>query len=158
MYCEKVTNLKEVRHVLEKLNKEAQAELKKLFGNDYKNVAFQIIRAVKNEKYLIRLAKTNEPVGVFGIIPQGVNEADKVGGIFFLTTDNLHKGNKIKLLKGAKRQIAIWEKEYSLIMDSCHKDNKTVAKWLHLLGFKPSKFEDNSIQIYYKGNIELYKG
>lgn len=154
MYQEKVTRLKDVRYVLERLNKEAQAELKKLFGNDYKNVAFQIIRAVKSEKYLIRLSKTNEPVGIFGIIPQD----SKVGGIFFLTTDNIHKGNKIKLLKGAKKQIAIWEKEYSLIMDSCHKDNKTVAKWLHLLGFKPSNFEDNDIQIYYKGDIKLYKG
>lgn len=158
MYQEKAIKLKEVRYVLERLSKEAVAELQKFFGNDYKNVTFQIIRASKGEKYLIRLAKNNEPVGVFGIIPQGVNENDKVGGIFFLATDNIHKGNKIKFLKGAKKQIAIWEKEYELLMDSCHKDNKTVAKWLYLLGFKPSKFEDDDIQIYYKGNIELYKG
>lgn len=154
MYQEKLTSLKDIRYILEKLNNEAVAELKKLFGNDYKNVTFKIIRVSIGEKYLIRLAKNNEPVGVFGIIPQD----DKVGGIFFLTTDNLHKGNKIKLLKGAKKQIAIWEQKYELIMDSCHKDNKIVAKWLHLLGFKPSKFEDNDIQIYYKGDIKLYKG
>ncbi len=149
MFSKKVTRLKDVRYVLERLNNEAVAELKKIYGTDYLRQTFDAIK--DTEIFVIRLKSNNEPVGVFGIIPQD----EKVGGIFFLTTDNLHKGNNIKLLKGAKRQIAIWEQKYELIMDSCHKDNKTVAKWLHLLGFKPSKFEDNDIQIYYKGDIEL---
>ena len=155
MYQEPLTKLQELKYVLERLNKEAVAELKKLFGNDYKNEAYKIIKNVKNEKFVIKLEKTKEPIGVYGLCGSNSKKTSSVG-IFFLTTDNLNKGNKIKLLKGAKKQIALWETKYKLIMDSCHKDNRIVAKWLHLLGFKPSKFQDEDIQIWYKGDLNEY--
>ncbi len=152
MYSEKLLNLNEIKYILERLNSEAVAELKVLFGNDYKNQAFQILRAAK-EKFVIKLEKTKEPVGLYGV----VHSTSSVAGIFFLTTNNLHKGNKIKLLRGAKNQISLWEKKYKLILDSCHKNNYIIAKWLRLLGFKPSEFQDNNIQIWYKGDLNEYR-
>ena len=156
MYSQRATSIKEIRYVLDNLNPEAVSELKTLFGNDYKKNAFQIIRAVTT-KYLIKLENTGEPVGIYGIIPM---KQKNICGIFFLTTNNLHKGNKIKLLKGAKKQIAIWEQKYETIMDSCHKTSETIKKWLKLLGFKPSGWEDNNIEVYYKGvwSDEIEKG
>lgn len=156
MYSQKAISVKEIRFVLDNLNPEAVSELKTLFGEGYKKNAFQIIRAVTN-KHIIKLEKTNEPVGVYGIIPM---KQKNVCGIFFLTTENLHKGNKIKLLREAKKRIAIWEQQYETIMDSCHKTSTTIQKWLTLLGFKPSGWEDNDIHVYYKGkwNDEIEKG
>lgn len=153
MYAEPIKNLKDVRTVLDNLNIACVNELKKLFGNDYKKQVFQIIRAVKKEKYLIRLKSTNEPVGVFGLIP--INKFS--GGVFLLTCDNLHDGNIITFLRSARRKINDWCNRYKLLIDSCDKQNETIKKWLSLLGFKPSDYEDDNFIDYYKGNIDYYE-
>ncbi len=156
MYSQRATSIKDIRYVLDNLNPEAVYELKTLFGESYKKNAFQIIRAT-TIKNIIKLKDTNEPVGVYGLIPM---KNPKHCGIFFLTTNNLQKGNITKLLREAKKQIAIWETQYETIMDSCHKSSETIKKWLTLLGFKPSGWEDNNIHVYYKGkwNDEIEKG
>lgn len=153
MYAERIRNLREVRTVLDNLCDDTVLELEKLFGKNYKNKTFQIIRAIKAERYIIKLKNTNEPVGVFGLIP--VN--DNSGGIFLLTCDNLHKGNLITFLKSARIQTDKWCEQYKLIMDSCYKKNETIKKWLRLLGFKPSEYQDNDFQVYYKGNLSYYE-
>ena len=155
MYGVKPKNEEEVLYVLERLNQNAIHELKLLYGKNYIQKALNTIFKKENEIVLIKLKKTNESVGVFGIIPI---ENTKFCGIFFLTTDNIHKGNKITLLKGANKQIKQWQQEYKLIMDSCLKSNETIIKWLTLLGFKPSEeYQDDNFQIYYKGDINDYK-
>lgn len=151
MYASISRNTREIKYVLNNLCDDTVLELVKLFGNNYKFKTFNIIRAL-GKKYIIKLKHTNEPVGLFGLIPQSNNTA----GIFLLTTDNLHKGNVITFLKGAKRQIEDWQSEYELIMDSCYKKNETIKKWLRLLGFKASVYQDNDFQVYYKGDIRLY--
>lgn len=151
MYASISRNTREIKYVLNNLCDDTVLELVKLFGNNYKFKTFNIIRAL-GKKYIIKLKHTNEPVGLFGLIPQSNNTA----GIFLLTTDNLHKGNVITFLKGAKRQIEDWQSEYELIMDSCYKENETIKKWLRLLGFKASVYQDNDFQVYYKGDIRLY--
>lgn len=125
-YAERVKSLREVRFVLDNLCNDTKIEVEKIFGDDYRKQIFQIIRLIKKERYIIRLKQTNEPVGVFGLIP--VNENS--GGIFLLTCDNLHKGNVITFLKSAKRQIDKWCEEYKLIMDSCYKQNETIKNGL----------------------------
>ena len=165
MYSTKATSVKEIRYVLDNLNPEAVSELKVLFGDSYKKNAFQIIRAT-TVKSIIKLKDTNEPVGVYGLVPLKVGSQSgltphpnphikkrekRIAGTLFLTTSNLHKGNIIKLLRTAKKQIEIWQNQYSTILDSCHKSSKTIQKWLTLLGFKPSGWEDNDIHVYYKG-------
>lgn len=151
MYASISRNTKEIKYVLNNLCDDTVLELVKLFGNNYKFKTFNIIRAL-SKKYIIKLKHTNEPVGLFGLIPQSNNTA----GIFLLTTDNLHKGNVITFLRSAKRQIEDWQSEYKLIMDSCYKKNETIKKWLRLLGFKASVYQDNDFQVYYKGDIGLY--
>lgn len=151
MYASISRNTKEIKYVLNNLCDDTVLELVKLFGNGYKFKTFCLIRAL-NKKYIIKLKHTNEPVGLFGLIPQSNNTA----GIFLLTTDNLHKGNLITFLRSAKRQIEDWQSEYKLIMDSCYKKNETIKKWLRLLGFKASVYQDDDFQVYYKGDIGLY--
>lgn len=151
MYASISRNTKEIKYVLNNLCDDTVLELVKLFGNSYKFKTFCLIRAL-NKKYIIKLKHTNEPVGLFGLIPQSNNTA----GIFLLTTDNLHKGNVITFLRSAKRQIEDWQSEYKLIMDSCYKKNETIKKWLRLLGFKASVYQDDDFQVYYKGDIGLY--
>ncbi len=151
MYASISRNTKEIKYVLNNLCDDTVLELVKLFGNNYKFKAFNLIRAL-SKKFVIKLKKTNEPVGLFGLIPQ----SDNTAGIFLLTTDKLHEGNLITFLKGAKKQIEEWQTEYKLIMDSCYKKNETIKKWLILLGFKPSVYQDDSFQVYYKGDIGLY--
>ena len=153
MYAERIKNLREVRTVIDNLCDDTVIELKKTLGKNYKQKTFQIIRAIRKEKFIIKLKNTNEPVGVFGLIP--VN--DNAGGIFLLTCDNLHKGNLITFLKGARKQTDEWCEEYKLIMDKLYKKNETIKKWLRLLGFKPSEYQDNDFQVYYKGNLSYYE-
>lgn len=153
MYGERIKSLKEVRFVIDNLCYDTVLELKKTLGKDYKRKTFQIIRAIRKDKFIIKLKSTNEPVGVFGLIP--VNE--KAGGIFLLTCDSLHKGNLITFLKGARKQIDEWCEEYELIMDNLYKQNETIKKWLRLLGFKPSEYQDDDFQVYYRGNLKYYE-
>lgn len=150
MYYSITRNIKEIKYVLNNLCEDTVVELVKLFGNNYKFKTFCLIRAL-NKKYIIKLKHTNEPVGLFGLIPQ----SDDSAGIFLLTTNNLHKGNMITFLKGAKRQIEDWQSEYKLIMDSCYKKNEIIKKWLRLLGFKASIYQNDDFQVYYKGDITV---
>ncbi len=155
MYCDfkiRTSSLKEITVVLSELCDAAKEELRKIYGDDFiYPVAEEIIKA--QQKAFIRLKSTDEAVGVFGLTDQG----NKVGGIFLLTTDNLYKGNMTTLLRGAKKQIKEWEKDYDLLLDNCCKKNIHIQKWLELLGFKPSEeYQDDNFQIYYKGNPGLY--
>ncbi|MDY6358435.1 MAG: hypothetical protein SPL73_05690 [Cyanobacteriota bacterium] len=146
----KYSSIQTVEYVLENLCDDTVIELKKIFGNDYIKQTFETIK--NSEIFVIVLKHNPEPVGLYGLIEQSNNSA----GIFFLTTKNLHKGNIITLLKRAKKQIEEWSKKYSLIMDNCYKENKTIQKWLKLLGFKPSTHQDDDFQIYYIGDINGY--
>lgn len=139
-----------VEAVLMNLCEDTKTELIKNFGDDYIDETFDIIQ--DTEINVIRLKSNNEPVGLYGVIPQENNSA----GIYLLTTDNLHKGNVITFLKQAKKQVNEWSQKYSLIMDNCYKKNETIKKWLKLLGFKPSQYQSEEFQIYYKGDINEY--
>jgi len=144
-----------VEAVLDNLCEDTKTELKKIYkSSEDSNYLEQTFQAIKDsEIFVVKLQKTNEPVGLYGLIPQDNESA----GIFLLTTDNLHKGNIITFLKGAKKQVEEWSKTYKLIMDNCYKQNKTIQKWLTLLGFQPSEYQDEDFQIYFKGDINLYK-
>ena len=145
------SSISTVERVLETLHADTVAELKKKYGVDYIRLTFEAIK--DSEIHVIRLQKTKEPVGLYGLI----QDTESSAGIFLLTSENLHKGNLITFLKRARKQINEWSKEYQLIMDYCDKQNKTIIKWLTLLGFKPSQYEDEDFQIYYKGDISLYE-
>lgn len=144
-----------VEAVLDNLCEDTKTELKKIYKtSDDSNYLQCTLDAIKDsEIFVVKLQENNEPVGLYGLIPQDNESA----GIFLLTTDNLHKGNLITFLKGAKKQVDEWSKQYKLIMDNCYKQNETIKKWLRLLGFKPSEYQDDNFQIYYKGDISLYK-
>lgn len=152
MYGLIADDTKEIKYVLDNLCNETVSELEIIFGDGYKTKTYNLIKTL-SEKFVIKLKKTNEPCGLFGLIPQGENAA----GIFLLTTDKLHEGNLITFLKGSKRQIEQWNTKFKLIMDSCSKKNETIKKWLVLMGFKPSHYQDDNFQIYYRGDIGLYK-
>lgn len=153
MYSDRVFKYTEALYVIKNLCNDTRKELELIYGNDYqKRVLEEIYKA--QEKYIIKLKNTDEAVGLFGLTFEG----EGVGGIFLLTTDNLHNGNLITFLRCTKLQIKEWEKNYKLIMDNCYKRNATIKKWLKLLGFKPSKHQNEDFQIYYTGDINLYGG
>ncbi|MBR3654836.1 MAG: hypothetical protein IKN62_05345 [Elusimicrobia bacterium] len=154
MYAEPIRSLIEVRTVLDNLCDDTVLELRHYLGKHWKSKTFQIIRAIKKEKFIIKLKENGKPVGLYGLVP--VNEHS--GGIFLLTCDDLHKGNIITFLKSARKQVDSWLDEYKLIMDSWYKKNETIKKWLILLHFKPSEFEDDNFQVWYKGDISYFKG
>ena len=139
-----------VEYVLENLHKDTADELKKIYGKHYIIKAFNEIK--DTDIFVIRLKSTNEPVGLYGLIPQ----SSKSAGIYLLTTKNLYNGNIIKFLRESKKQIHKWQAEYNLIMDYCSKENKIIQKWLTLLGFQPSNYQDDNFQIYYWGDLSLY--
>lgn len=157
MYSElldKTKSLSEVQYVLDNLSEETKEELHLLFGNDYKQRTFEII--IKTEIYIIRLKENNKPVGVYGLVP--VNDNDKYSkGIYLLPTNSLHEGNIITFLKGAKKQVLAWARQYGLIMDNLYKENKTIQKWLKLLGFLPSPYQNDIFQLYYIGDLSQYE-
>lgn len=152
MYSELLVQNKEktICYVLSHLHKRTRDELCEIYGSLYIDNTYREIK--DKEVFVIRLKNNNKPVGLFGLIPQ----SDKSAGIFLLTTDYLPEGNMITFLKGVKKQIRQWEKRYSLIMDNCYKQNKQIIKWLTLLGFRPSNYQDDKFQIYYKGDIDEY--
>lgn len=147
----KYDSIQIVEYVLENLCKDTVKELVKIYGKDYLKQTFQAI--TDTEIFVIKLKNNNEPVGLYGIIPLENNSA----GIYLLTTDNLHKGNIITFIKGARKQVKEWQKQYKLIMDNCYKQNKTIKKWLTLLGFQPSVYQNKNFQIYYIGDLSLYQ-
>lgn len=144
-------SIRVVEDVLENLCDDTKAELKMIYGEDYIKSVFEDIK--DTEIFVIRLKSNHEPVGIYGLIQL----EDYSAGIYLLTTQNLYKGNMITFLKGVRKQVNEWQKEYKLIMDNCRKKNKTIKKWLSLLGFLPSKYQNNDFQIYFKGDISLYK-
>ena len=107
-----------VEAVLDNLCEDTKTELKKIYKtSEDSNYLEQTFQAIKDsEIFVVKLQKTNEPVGLYGLIPQDNESA----GIFLLTTDNLHKGNIITFLKGTKKQVEEWSKTYKLIMDNCY--------------------------------------
>lgn len=137
--------------VIDNLCEKTKNELIQIFGNDYKDKTFETIK--DTEIFVIKLKANDKPVGLFGLIPQKENSA----GIYLLTTDELHDGNIITFLKGAKKQIKTWAKKYKLLMDTCNKQNDSIQKWLNLLGFQPSQYQDENFQIYCLGDINLYE-
>lgn len=153
MYAEQVKKSKEVSFVLNNLCADTEKELIANFGNDYKNYVINELKRLQRKYFVIKLKANNEPVGIYGLIPV----KKRVAGIFLLTTDNLHKGNVIGFLRGCKKQIDLWQKDYDLIMDLQFKENETVKKWLKTLGFQASElYQNDNFQVYYRGNIGLY--
>ncbi|MCD8378060.1 MAG: hypothetical protein LUB59_04650, partial [Candidatus Gastranaerophilales bacterium] len=69
---------------------------------------------------------------------------------------NMYQGNIVTFLKQARKQIDIWANKYDLILDNCCKKNEKIKKWLRLLGFKPSEYQNDKFRIYYRGDIKLY--
>lgn len=153
MYACEISDNSEIEFVLDNLCPEAKEELFKIFGKKYKNAVMNILECIAPKyKNIIKLKQNNMPVGIFGLIPE-----NKKAGIFFLTTDTMKKGNILTLLIQAKEYIKVWEKEFNLLMDSCYKKNSKIKKWLALLGFEPSQYQDDDFQVYFKGDLSLYK-
>ena len=97
MYPDKVQEGDE-EFVLNNLCNEAKKELTILFGNNFK---FEVLSRLKDvvHKFSIKLKKNDELVAIFGIF-----EVEKdIGGIYFLSTDNLKEGNIITLLRGSRK-------------------------------------------------------
>jgi len=157
MYSElldKTKSLSDVEFVLDNLSDETKEELFLLFGKDYKHRTFDIIK--NTEIFVIRLKENHKPVGVYGLI--SINENDNYSkGIYLLPTNSLHEGNIITFLKGAKKQVISWARKYGLIMDNLYKENKTIQKWLKLLGFLPSPYQNDNFQLYYIGDLSQYE-
>ena len=136
----------DIKVVLENLSELTKKELIVAFGEEY-------IKEILNTQaiclYLIRLKKENKPVGIFGLIEEEKN----IAGIFFLTTDEVYKGNMIKLIRTSKKIVDEWLKEYDVLLDDCHKDNEKVMRWLCLLGFKPTgRMKEGAFFEFYKGD------
>ena len=146
---DEISNDNEVRNVLNELHPKTKDELIKIFGKNYKERVFEEIKNAKR-KYLIKL-DDNTISGVFGVVEYKEN----IAGIFFISKDNL-KGHKISLLKKAHEVIRVFSREYELLFDSCYKKNKTIEKWLKMLGFKPSCIEAKGFRVFYIGNINLW--
>lgn len=143
----------DVEFVINNLCKDTEDELKIAFGENYKSKLLEELnKSPFGYKYAIILNSTSEIVGLFGIVPLNKYSA----GIYLLTTENLHKGNIITFIRQAKLYIKHWGKKYKLLMDTCYKRNKTIIKWLKILGFKPSEYQNNDLQIWYKGEIKYY--
>ena len=150
MYPDKVQEGDE-EFVLNNLCNEAKKELTILFGDNFK---FEILSRLKDvvHKFSIKLKKNDELVAIFGIF-----EVEKdIGGIYFLSTDNLKEGNIITLLRGSRKQVQSWMRDFSLILDTCFVENSSVRKWLILLGFiKVASGGDGVFEIFGKGDLLL---
>lgn len=146
MYVDDIT-VNDINFVVAHLCNKAIEELRVKFGNSFRydtlcylyNVPFRFIKTIK-------LKKTGETVGLFGLVPL----TDDSAGIFFLSTEKLYEGNMFLFLRETKKQIEAWNSKYEILLDDCYKQNKSVIKWLKILGFKPTADEDKNFQIYQK--------
>ena len=144
MFVDDIT-FKDIDYIVEHLCDKAIIELKEKFDKDYKFETLAYLTDVEFENIkCIRLKENNEPVALFGVIPLENNSA----GIFFLSTDNLYKGNMIQFLKGTKSYIDNWNQKYKILLDDCYKKNDSVIKWLKFLKFEPTESGDENFQIY----------
>lgn len=148
MYVDYLPEAVEIEVVLDNLSELTKAELIKAFGKDYKNSIINLLPFTKYT-YLIKLKADNSAVGIFGLIEETPDRA----GIFFLSTDEIYKGNMIKLIRTSKAVVDEWLKEYKVLLDDCHLDNEKVMRWLCLLEFKPTgKIKVGNFAEYYKGD------
>lgn len=146
MYVDDVT-VNDINFVVAHLCNKAIEELRVKFGNSFRydtlsylyNIPFRFFKTIK-------LKKTGETVGLFGLVPL----IDDSAGIFFLSTEKLYEGNMFLFLRETKKQIEIWNSKFEILLDDCYKQNKSVIKWLRILGFKPTADEDKNFQIYQK--------
>ena len=138
----------DVLYVYKHLHPDCKIELDKL-----KISKQQVIRRLTgNNAFVVKLKKTGKPVALYSITELDENCA----GITLLMSDELNQGNLITFLKGAKKQVNEWCKQYKLVLDYCYLQNETVKKWLRLLGFKQSIYGDYNFRIYYRGDINEY--
>ena len=97
---------------------------------------------------MIKLKATGEAVGIVGVIKVSSN----VGGLFFVSTDNLKNGNMFTLLRDSKIYVQEWSEKYKLLYDQCSNKNLLVIKWLEFLRFKLLSSTDE-FNLYYKGEL-----
>ena len=147
MYIDSNVTFPDIIYIVKNLCNKAIDELKILFGESYKvDTLFFLTKISPEDIKLIKLKQNKKPTAIFGI----VKENEKTAGVFFLSTDDLYKGNMISFLKETREQINKWGKTYEVLLDSCYKKNKSVIKWLNFLGFEATNEEDNNFQIYMK--------
>ncbi len=149
MYLDNVNNGDE-EFVLNHLCKDAKKELAILFGDNFQ---FEVLARLKDvvHKFSIKLKKNDEVVAIFGLL-----EVEReIAGIYFLSTDNLKEGNFITLLRGSKKQIERWQKDFSLLLDTCLAENLSVINWLKFLGFSKIPTVEGKFELYGRGNLLL---
>ena len=133
MYIDYMPETSEILCLLDNLSELTKQELILSFGKNYKDKVINLL-SISKCLYLIKSKSNNNAVGMFGLL----EEDKKTAGIFFLTSDEIHQGNMIKLLKTSKVVIDEWLEDYEVLLDDCHKENIKVRKWLEFLGFKPN--------------------
>lgn len=146
MYGDTATE-KEINFVMDNLCSASNNELRDIFGKDYKQKVIEKILQTE-DKNIIKLKSTSEAVGIVGVIKVSPN----VGGLFFVSTDYLKKGNMFTLLRDSKRYIQEWSNQYKLLYDQCSKENLLVIKWLEFLRFNLLSSTDE-FNLYYKGEL-----
>jgi len=140
-----------IQSVLNNLRLDDEIEMNMEYGQDWKNI---IIETSKNYNLEIALDKNQKPICLFGVVPAENN----IGILILLATKDIEKReNYITFARGAKEQIARWQKEYSILCNRVHKKNSLAINWLKWLEFKfdnPLGLDESTYLFFYKGNLE----
>lgn len=141
---------KSISYILNNLRLDDEIEMNIEYGKHWKDIVRE-----QSKLYNLTIAKNNDkPICLYGIVPFENN----IGIVVLLTTEELRKReNFISFFNEAKKEVAMWEKSYSIICNRVYKNNKSAIRWLKWLGFKfdnPLGLSENKSLFFYKGNLK----
>lgn len=138
-------NENDVNYILDNLMEEDLAELKALFGEDWKQ---KTLDRIMGTNFYVMLGKTkNKGVPVcMGGIEQAEDDVEGVGCAWFLCTNEIKK-HAICILRELKAEIEKADEKFWLTYNFIHKGHNFAKRWLKWLGYKFDKTDVKGLDI-----------
>jgi len=128
-------------NVLDNLRDEDKFEMRCEFGPDYKQTIKEFCLSSGHFKIIIDEKFT--PIGLFGCEETTPETAE----VCLLVTNEFKKHFKDFLCQ-AKQYISLWKKQYKILHNLVYKHNKQALKWLKILGFKVTDYDDMRMHFF----------
>ncbi|MEI8127990.1 MAG: hypothetical protein WCG95_00100 [bacterium] len=140
-----------IQTILDNLRLDDEIEMFVEYGENWKKIIKDTSQIYDLD---VALDKDGNPICLFGIV--GIE--NNIGVVLLLATKEIEKKtNYITFARGAKKEITLWQKRYSILCNRVYKRNDGAINWLKWLGFKfdnPLELDESVSLFFYKGILE----
>jgi hypothetical protein len=128
-------------YILNNLKKEDELEMIEEFGANYKEILK--FECINSDEIQVIVDMNDLPIALFGCRKINNNTAE----VCLLVTDEFSK-HFIYFIKQAKIYLNNWLETYSRLENYVYKTNKSTIKWLKLLGFNVTDYNEKKMYFY----------